>query len=343
MVIALKITQEDQDEGARLLHLLPPNETVLLAVEEGVVMPETEGWKILPWTDPYHEFPQSDNFVFQQIALYCKEILKAPFLYMTSQSVPTRPTWFQEINAAYVEAIKKRKPFMGDLIRDEGLRLNTMSPVAVYPPNISSFAGEMMLAQYEHWSVEGGAQIANWFYKTPLIQHLMEDSTKLREGPAAALISPDRDGKIFERIYGHSPLIIEPPPIAETKTAAAPPTERQDKIDLTTIKPWQDKAMSIAVIRTLAKELYGYCDNPTHTGVVRKELASARVVEQIAAYRKHKFTKRKRRKKRGPYKYSESQALHTRALKIQRSNKGMNYTEARTLAEKQKPISPAKT
>jgi hypothetical protein len=259
-------------------------------MEEGVDIGASEDWFGVIWTDDFHSYPQTDNHVFQGIALYCKEILKAPFLYMTAQSVPTRPTWFEEINAAYVEAIKKRKPFMGDLIRDDGLRLNCMSPVGVYPPNISSFAGEIMIAQHEHWSVEGGAQIGNWFQKTELIHHLRDGDINSH----AALVSPDRDGSFFERIYGHAPITIATPvpDIFEPETKGG----RSDKLDLTTIKPWDDNKQSIAVIKTLCKELRSYCDGNTHTGIVRKELAALKIVEPIQVFRKNKFTRRKRKK-----------------------------------------------
>lgn len=268
MIIALKISKADQEQAARLFPLFPDEETVLLAIEEGANVPyQNEGWKVLPWTDPYNSFPQSDNHVFQQIALYCKEILKSPFLYMTAQSVPTRPSWFREINEAYAEAIKKRKPFMGDLVRDEALRVNIMSPVAVYPPNISQLAGEIMLAHDNHWSMEGGVQIGAWFQKTTLIRNIPNGLNKQTAGDAA-LVAPDRDGKFFTSIYKFrtAEQIENPPEIFRPGTSKVP-------LERIAVVPWEDIEESHAEIKRLIKVLRTFQTNPAATHRVRLELA----------------------------------------------------------------------
>jgi len=146
---------------------------------------------------------------------------KEPFLWMEPDAIPLHTSWIDMIESEYRQC---GKPFMGDLIKIQGLVPNGadhMSGIAVYPEAIHKLAPRCLLTNVFDratgrprdyaWDICGAEQILPKMARTSLIQHdfVVTGGEWRREvvtaecvRSGAVVYHPDKAGVLMQQISG---------------------------------------------------------------------------------------------------------------------------------------------
>jgi hypothetical protein len=168
----------------------------VIADNEGV----TSDWKV----DAKIRDAAGPNSLFRQAAwfFHFKPML-GPWLYLEPDCVPLKPTWADDLEAAYVTSATAGKPFFG-----AGMRSQTgeayLNGAAIYPQNAVTLAASLvtrtMWKEYPEmetsFDMAGGKEVLRKSQITDLIQ-LDYRSADPKPKPGALLFHGDKDGKLI--------------------------------------------------------------------------------------------------------------------------------------------------
>jgi hypothetical protein len=177
--------------------------------------------------DRINNWPQGPNAMWRCTAWNIFNGCKRHWLWLEPDAIPTRATWLDEIDAAYREAVTRRKIFLG--ARGASTTVECMNGVAVYPGQVFSFMEPMLLAQEVAWDLAGAAPMIQHGVISPLFQHVYrvkdrkprfpEDMALL--DPQAAIFHRDSEGTLIDVLRatlgrpmpaprkGRAPLTVE--------------------------------------------------------------------------------------------------------------------------------------
>lgn len=123
--------------------------------------------EILSFVDHFHQWPHSCNHLWSTAARHIESNKPEPWLWIEPDVVPLVPNWIDLIAAEYAEA---GKPFLGDFVNVDEVPPH-MSGVAVYPGQITRYAGLALIANDVAWDCAAAEQIVPKMHTSKHILH----------------------------------------------------------------------------------------------------------------------------------------------------------------------------
>jgi hypothetical protein len=182
--------------------------------------------EILYPNDGINQWPYSPNRMLNRVV---KDIELAPqpepFLWLEPDCVVWKAGWALALKEEYWQkAVPSKKVFLGDRVQVQGIALH-MSGVAVYPGNMTLWAGEATIAIELAWDMQGAHQIVPHAYWTKLIVHAWDSATakgteprrynnlgeveNLRgQHPGMVLFHADKSGTIIDLLREERLLVV---------------------------------------------------------------------------------------------------------------------------------------
>jgi hypothetical protein len=123
--------------------------------------------------DIENRWPHSANHVFKKIAKEIQYSKPRPWLWLEPDCVPLSGDCFSAIEQEYRDKCNKQtgKPFLGDVVMPPKVAEPRMSGVAVYPGNMTDWAGEVFYATDVAWDEAAAKQIYPNMARSDLIMH----------------------------------------------------------------------------------------------------------------------------------------------------------------------------
>lgn len=123
--------------------------------------------------DVENRWPHSANHVFKKIAKEIQYSKPRPWLWLEPDCVPLASDCFSAIEQEYRDKCNKQtgKPFLGDAVLPDRVPEPRMSGVAVYPGNMTDWAGEVFYATDVAWDEAAAKQIYPNMARSDLIMH----------------------------------------------------------------------------------------------------------------------------------------------------------------------------
>lgn len=192
MLAVLAFYQGDKDQAERLSQWIldlggAKGHTLLLVRDKDVSGDEQlqanfrqafdEVTIIEPLPDAYRSWPASANAAFQFAARYIENNKLAPYwFWIESDLAPLVPGWLGKIEADHLRA---RKPFTAADVNVPGIERHA-SGIAVYPQQMTKYAGLALIAHETAWDITAAQQILPNTNFTPLIAHSWDRDTEAK-------------------------------------------------------------------------------------------------------------------------------------------------------------------
>lgn len=187
---------------------------------------------LMPFVDHYHTWPEAPNAIFAMVARHIESNRPQPWFFFEPDVIFLKPQAIDLFAAEYQSA---RKPFSGDFVSVHTPELDVIdhcSGNAIYPGEMTRYAGRALIAHEIAWDCEAADQIVPQMHRSRLLHHSWKDkgfktwaefeTRVLAFKSDCAIFHADKSQSLYpllrERLSGHltavQPLAVQARPIA---------------------------------------------------------------------------------------------------------------------------------